>query len=50
MAKHYEEFAPISVDLKDRIMAQTDLNSLKSWNKLAARVHSIEEFLELAEV
>ena len=35
-----------SEELRDRVLAQRDLESLKSWLKVANKVGSIEEFVE----
>lgn len=41
-----EEYGEVSEDLKGKIFAQKDLEILKKWNKLAAKVSGIQEFLE----
>ena len=41
-----EEIGEIPSDLKDKILNETDLEKIKSWLKLAAKVDSIEEFQE----
>jgi len=41
-----EEYGTVSEELKDKICAQTDVEILKIWLKLAAKVSSIEEFEE----
>lgn len=38
------DYGDISEELKNRIFAETDLDVLKRWHKLSARVSSIEEF------
>ena len=38
------DYGDISEELKNRIYAETDLDVLKRWHKLSARVSSIEEF------
>lgn len=38
------DYGDVSDDLKKKINEQTDLDILKKWLKLAARVNSIEEF------
>ena len=40
------DYGTIPEDLKDRIMAQKDLDVLKRWLKLAARADSIEQFID----
>lgn len=39
-----EEFGKIPNDLRERIQSEENLEVLKKWNKLAAKVSSIEEF------
>ncbi len=41
-----EEYGEVPEDLKGKIFAQKDLEILKKWNKLAAKVSGIQEFLE----
>ena len=41
-----EEFGVIPDKLKEMILKETDLEKLKKWHKLAAKVNSIEEFTE----
>ena len=41
-----EEYGTISETLKEKISAEEDLEVLKKWHKLAAKVSSIEEFTE----
>ena len=40
------EYGEVPQSLKDRIYAQKDVSLLKQWNKLSAKVSSIEEFME----
>ena len=39
-----EDLAPVSEELKKIIMAEQDLNILKRWLKLSAKVKSIDQF------
>ena len=41
-----EELGEVSKELYDKIYAQKDLEILKKWHKLAAKVSSISEFEE----
>lgn len=41
-----EELGTISSDLREKIMSETDLKILVKWLKLAAKVDSIEQFLQ----
>lgn len=41
-----EEFGEVSNELKELIFKETDLEKIKNWLKLAAKVNSIEEFQE----
>ena len=41
-----EEFGVVPEELKELILKETDLEKLKKWHKLAAKVTSIEEFIE----
>ncbi len=43
-----EEYGKVPDELYQRILAQRDLEILKSWLKVANKVGSIEEFLEKA--
>ena len=40
------EYGEVPQSLKDKIYAQKDVSLLKQWNKLSAKVSSIEEFME----
>ena len=39
-----EEYGEVSKSVRSKIEAETDIEILKKWHKLAARVDSIEEF------
>ena len=41
-----EEFGVIPEELKETILRETNLEKIKEWHKLAAKVSSIEEFTE----
>ena len=41
-----EEFGNLSENLRNEILAQTDMDILKKWFKLAAKVSSIDEFTQ----
>ncbi|MGN0343215.1 MAG: hypothetical protein ACI4DO_10530, partial [Roseburia sp.] len=41
-----EEYGPIPQELMTKVMAEENLDILKKWHKLAAKVESIEEFAE----
>lgn len=40
------EYGEIPEELKEKICSEKDVNVLKGWNKLSARVTSVEEFME----
>lgn len=40
------EYGEIPLSLKKEILSQTDLDKLDGWSKLAARVGSVEAFIE----
>lgn len=40
------EYGTVPENVKERIIAERDIDMLKQWNKLAARASSIEEFVE----
>ena len=40
------EYGTVPENVKERIIAEDDIDILRQWNKLAARVSSIEEFVE----
>ncbi len=39
-----EEVGTVSIDLKEKIMSQKDMDVLTRWLKLSAKVSSVEEF------
>lgn len=39
------DLGDIPIELQERISSQTDLQQLKKWLKLAAKVESLEEFI-----
>lgn len=41
-----EELGTVSTDLQDKIMEETNLTVLKTWLKLAAKVDSVEQFVQ----
>ena len=41
-----EELGKIPEELRNKIMGEKDLETLKKWFKLAAKADSMEEFLE----
>lgn len=41
-----EELGLIPIEIKEMISAETNLEQIKKWHKLAAKVDSIEEFIE----
>lgn len=41
-----EEVGNVSIDLKEKIMSQKDMDVLTRWLKLSAKVSSIEEFVK----
>lgn len=41
-----EEYGNLSDNLRNEILAQTDMDILKKWFKLAAKVSSIDEFAQ----
>ncbi len=43
-----EEYGPIPSELRNMVLAQKELQTLKNWQKLAARVRSVEEFAQQA--
>ena len=45
-----EDSGTVPDDLKQTIEAETDVNTLSTWHKLAARVESIEEFRKKAGI
>lgn len=45
-----EEYGTVPNDLSQKILNETELEKLRKWNKLAARVESIEEFKVQADI
>ncbi len=43
-----EEYGPLSDELRNVILGQQELQTLKNWQKLAARAGSVEEFMQRA--
>lgn len=41
-----EDYGSVPEQLTEKILAQQDVEILKKWHKLAAKVTSIEEFIE----
>lgn len=41
-----EELGELPEELKERVLKETDMEKIKRWLKLAAKVNSIEEFVE----
>lgn len=41
-----EEYDSVPVDILEKLYAETDLERIKKWTKLAAKVKSMEEFIE----
>lgn len=41
-----EELGELPEELKESVFKETDMIKIKSWLKLAAKVNSIEEFVE----
>ena len=41
-----EEIGTVSDELRERIVQEANMDQLKIWAKLAARVDSIEQFME----
>jgi len=39
-----QELGPVSADLKEKILAQSDAEILRSWVKVAIRAQSVEQF------
>lgn len=44
--RELEDYGAVSEALKEKILAERDVEALKKWNKLAAKVTTIEEFTE----
>ena len=45
-----EEYGTVPDDLSQKILNETELERLRKWNKLAAKVESIEEFKVQADI
>lgn len=45
-----EEYGPIPSELRNMVLAQKELQTLKNWQKLAARARSVEEFAQQASL
>lgn len=43
-----EEYGPLSDELRNVILGQQELQTLKNWQKLAARAGSVEQFVQRA--
>lgn len=41
-----EELGSLPAETKEKISLETNLEQIKKWHKLAAKVNSIEEFIE----
>ena len=41
-----EEFGPVSDEVREKIMTEKNLETLKKWHKLAAKAESMDEFLK----
>ena len=41
-----EELGPVSDKVREKIMTEKSLETLKKWHKLAAKAESMEEFLK----
>lgn len=41
-----EDYGNVPEEVKERIVVQDDIEILKKWNKISARVESVKEFLE----
>ena len=41
-----QDYGTVPEELKTRIMSEKDLQTLSRWNRLAARVSSVEAFLQ----
>lgn len=41
-----EDLSTVSEALKEKIMNETDLTTLKRWLKLAAKAESVEQFMD----
>lgn len=41
-----EDLGPVSSEIREQILSEKDLDTLKVWNKGAAKVESVDEFVE----
>lgn len=41
-----EDLGPVSSEIREQILSEKDLDTLKIWNKGAAKVESVDEFFE----
>lgn len=41
-----EDLGPVSSEIREQILSEKDLDTLKIWNKGAAKVESVDEFVE----
>ena len=41
-----EDLGPVSSEIREKILSEKDLDTLKIWNKGAAKVESVDEFVE----
>ena len=41
-----EDLGPVSSEIREQILSEKDLDTLKVWNKGAARAESVDEFVE----
>ena len=41
-----DDLGDVTMELRNKISAQTDLQKLKEWHKLAAKAGSLEDFIE----
>ena len=41
-----EEFGPVSDEVREKIMTEKNLETLKKWHKLVAKAESMDEFLK----
>ena len=45
-SREMEELGPVSDKVREKIMTEKSLETLKKWHKLAAKAESMEEFLK----
>ena len=41
-----EDLGPVSSEIREQILSEKNLDTLKIWNKGAAKVESVDEFVE----